>query len=68
MSKLYFASVPFVKEQVTLALESGVDGLIVPREHMRLAQGLARCEVLAWEDLSPVTLAARSDEEEAARR
>ena len=68
MSKLYFASVPFVKEQVTLALESGVDGLIVPREHMRLAQGLARCEVLAWEDLSPVTLAAKSDEEEAARR
>ncbi|MBQ4492159.1 MAG: 3-dehydroquinate synthase II family protein [Deltaproteobacteria bacterium] len=68
MSKLYFASVPFVKEQVTLALESGVDGLVVPREQVRLAQGLARCEVLACEDLSPVTLAAKSDEEEAARR
>src|SRR5574344_1825612 len=30
--KLYYKSVPFAKEDVTLALESGVDGIIVPRE------------------------------------
>ena len=29
MRTLYFRSVPFVKEDVTLALESGVDGVLV---------------------------------------
>ena len=34
MSRIYFNCVPFDKGDVTLALESGVDGVIVPREHM----------------------------------
>ena len=30
MPDIYFKSVPFSKEDVTLALESGVDGIILP--------------------------------------
>ena len=32
MARIYFKCVPFSKEHVTLALESGVDGVIVPRD------------------------------------
>ena len=32
MSRIYFRCAPFDKGQVTLALESGVDGVIVPPE------------------------------------
>ena len=32
MSRIYFRCAPFDKGQVTLALESGVDGVIVPGE------------------------------------
>ena len=68
MAELYFASVPFAKEDVTLALESGVDGIIVPREHVQQVAGLSRCQVLAVEDLVPVTLTAKADEETALAR
>lgn len=54
---------PFEKNLVTLALESGVDGVIVPSEKTALVGGLARCEVLAQEDAPMVALESKSDEE-----
>lgn len=45
MSRIYFRCVPFDKGQVTLALESGVDGVIVPRARVEQVAGLSRCPV-----------------------
>ncbi len=66
--KLYYKSVPFAKEDVTLALESGVDGIIVPREHVEGVQQLARCDVLAAEDVPSVALTEKADEEAVVQR
>ena len=41
MSRIYFRCVPFDKGQVTLALESGVDGVIVPMDNEGCAAGIA---------------------------
>lgn len=65
MSSVIFKSVPMRKEDVTLALESGVDAIIVPRAHVAQVEGLARCQVLADEDMHRVTLTAKADEEQA---
>lgn len=62
MASIYFKAVPFAKEEVTLALESGVDGVIVPKEHVKLVSGLARCKVLASEDVASVALKKKEDE------
>ena len=43
MPTIFFKSVPYDKNLVTLALESGVDGIIVPDEHVAEVSGLARC-------------------------
>ncbi len=66
MKRVFFKALPFRKEEVTLALESGVDGLIVPAEHVAAASSLARCEVLAAEEVLFLRLSAKSDEEAAA--
>lgn len=66
MRRLFFKAVPFVKEEVTLALESGADGLIVPDSEVEGAQKLARCIVLPESAVAFVTLTAKKDEEEAA--
>ena len=42
MPDIYFKSVPFSKEDVTLALESGVDGIITEAEHVEGVRSLAR--------------------------
>lgn len=68
MAQIYFCCVPFDKGQVTLALESGVDAVIVPRDRVEQVSGLSRCPVWAHEDLSMVTLTAKADEEEALKR
>lgn len=65
MSSVIFKSVPMRKEDVTLALESGVDAIIVPRAHVEQVEGLARCRVIAHEDVQTVTLDAKADEERA---
>ena len=41
MPDIYFKSVPFSKEDVTLALESGVDGIITEAEHVEGVRSLA---------------------------
>ena len=68
MKKVLFASVPFNKDHVTLALESGVDAVIVPEKDLASVSCLSRCTVLAAEAMPFITLNAKSDEEEAATR
>lgn len=68
MKKVLFASVPFNKDHVTLALESGVDGVIVPEKNMAGVASLSRCTVLAAESMPVITLTEKSVEEEAAER
>lgn len=67
MRRILFKALPYVKEEVTLALESGVDGLIVPDDKAESAAGLARAEVIPESALALVTLHSKKDEEEAAR-
>ena len=62
MAKFYYQSVPFDKSAITLALESGVDGIIVQREYVESVSHLARSSVLAVEDLHFINLAAKEDE------
>ncbi len=68
MRTVLFKAVPYVKEEVTLALESGADGLVVPAEHAAPAAGLARCRIVALEEAAEITLKNREDEAAAAAR
>jgi 3-dehydroquinate synthase II len=63
---ILFKAVPFVKKDVTRALEAGVDGLIVPAEHLAAASSLARCIVLDAGALVETELLSKDDEERAA--
>ena len=65
MAQVCFSCVPFDKGQVTLALESGVDAVIVPREQVEQVAGLSRCPGWAHEDLNVIRLLSKADEEEA---
>lgn len=62
MSRIIFKCVPYEKDKVTLALESGVDALIVPAENVGDVSGLARCQVHAAEDIHTVRLESKNDE------
>lgn len=68
MAAIYFHCAPFDKGAVTLALESGVDGVIVPIENRDSVAALARCEVFAAENAPFVDIAAKADEEAALSR
>ena len=63
MRSIFFRSIPFRKEDVTLALESGVDGVIVPGEQVESVAALARCRVLSPEEMPVAALRAKEDEE-----
>ncbi len=63
MPSIWYKSVPFSKEDVTLALESGVDGLIVPKAQVDGVKKLARCEVVAEENMPSVPINNKQDEE-----
>ncbi|MDR0816622.1 MAG: 3-dehydroquinate synthase II family protein [Desulfovibrio sp.] len=65
MPQIYFRCVPYNKNQVTLALESGVDGLIVPAVAVEQTAVLARCTVWAAEETTLLALKSKSDEENA---
>ena len=60
---IYFKSVPFSKSDVTLALESGVDGVIVPAENIASVAQLSLIPAIAEEDMPSVTMSAKADEE-----
>ena len=68
MPKIYFKSVPFSKEAVTLALESGVDGIITDAAHMEGVRKLALCDVFSADELPSAELSSKADEENLARR
>lgn len=66
MKKVLLKAVPYDKEQVTLALESGVDGIIAPDSEAGEVAAMARLEVLPESRVKRVTLASKADEDEAA--
>ena len=63
MARIYYRCEPFSKADVTLALESGVDGVIVPRAQVEKVAALSRCPVWACEDVASVPLNVKADEE-----
>ncbi len=63
MAQIWLKSVPFSKEDVTLALESGIDGLIVPEAHVHSVAGLARCQVVSDSHMPSFVLQKKEDEE-----
>lgn len=66
MPAILFKSVPFIKEEVTLALESGVDGIITDATHRESVAKLARCDVFT--DIPRISLSCKEDELAAAER
>lgn len=66
MRRILFQAIPFAKEQVTLALESGVDGLLVEAERVADVLALGRVAVHTAQEFETVTLAGKADEERAA--
>jgi 3-dehydroquinate synthase II len=67
MKKVFFRAVPFDKSAVTLALESGVDAVIVEAEHLDAVRALSKTPVLTVEEQDFISLESKSDEEEAVR-
>ena len=61
---IYFKSVPFSKNDVTLALESGVDGVIVPADKVESVSVLSRTPVIAEEDMPSCAMNSKADEEQ----
>lgn len=60
---IYFKSVPFSKSDVTLALESGVDGVIVPAGSAGSVASLSRIPVFSEEDMPSLAMESKADEE-----
>ena len=60
---IYFKSVPFEKNDVTLALESGVDGVIVPAEMVDSVAALSRIPAIAESDMPSMGMNSKADEE-----
>ncbi len=63
MPKIYYRSVPFIKEDVTLALESGVDAIIVDEQHVEITTSLARIDVFSANDYPLIEMKNKEDEE-----
>lgn len=66
MKSVLLKAMPYNKDHVTLALESGVDGIIAPDAEADGVASLARSEVLPESLVRRVTLGSKADEEEAA--
>ena len=60
---IYFKSIPFSKSDVTLALESGVDGVIVPAGCVDAVAALSRIPAFSEEDMPSLSMASKADEE-----
>jgi 3-dehydroquinate synthase II len=63
-----FKSLPFRKEDVTLALEAGIDGIVAPRGEIPRIERLACCIAAAAEDMPSLALRTKEDEELALAR
>lgn len=60
--KIYVEINPFDKDVVLLALETGVDGVIVPDSYLDEVAGLARCEFMASSQVERVIFEKKADE------
>lgn len=66
MSKeIWLKSIPFDKVLVTLALESGVDGLVVEEKDAKAVTALGRTRTLTPKEFESVRLTEKADEEKA---
>ena len=65
MKKILFKAVPFDKKLVTLALESGVDGLIAHKKDVDKVTSLSRIAVLSPADITTISINRKEDEEAA---
>jgi len=63
--RIYFAALPYQHHDVTLALESGVDGIITDAEHVEAVRSLAKIEVLDASALQWIALTDKAAEEQA---
>ena len=68
MRRVIFNCVPYSKDKLTLALESGVDAVIVPDEHAGSAAKLSRIPVVSESAFPLVPLRSKADEEDIAGR
>ena len=68
MKKVIFKSVPFDKKLITLALESGVDAVMVEKDQVEAVQSLGRVTVITPEDMPVVELTKKADEDTAVKR
>ncbi len=68
MPKIYYRSIPYVKEDIVLALESGIDGLIVEEKHVEKTSQLARIDVISDKNYPLVQMNNKADEEEICAR
>ncbi len=67
MRNVLFKAMPYQKDQVTLALESGVDGIIAPDAEIASVASMARCEAIPASQIQIVSLDSKADEELAAK-
>jgi len=65
MKKIIFKAVPFQKDLVTLALESGVDAVLTEPAKADAVRALGRVEVLTEAELPTLPLDSKADEEAA---
>ncbi|MFO7816752.1 MAG: 3-dehydroquinate synthase II [Thermodesulfobacteriota bacterium] len=65
--KIYFSAVPFDKSLVTLALESGVDGIIAETKDLEKIRSLSRIEALDAKKFRFLEINAKEDEKTAVK-
>ncbi|WP_027721086.1 3-dehydroquinate synthase II family protein [Maridesulfovibrio zosterae] len=63
MKKIIYKAIPFDKNLVTLALESGVDAVLTTPDRKKDIESLGRVTVLTPEDIPTVAINEKSDEE-----
>lgn len=68
MKKVIFKSVPFDKKLITLALESGVDAVMVEKDQVKAVEALGRVTVITPEDMPVVELTKKADEDVAVKQ
>ncbi len=68
MKQIIFKCIPFDKTLVTLALESGVDAVMVEKNKVDDVMALGRVTVITPADLPQITLTEKADEEKAVAR
>jgi len=67
MKKIIFKSIPFDKQLLTLALESGVDAVMVEKDRVNDVKALGRVTVVTPEAMPVVELTQKADEEVAVK-